>query len=428
LRRSSRNLIKTWNKVKSGTQTSESGNLFVKKISSRPIKEYCVGIYDGPHATPHESPDGPVFLGIKNITEEGRLDFTEIRHVSEDDFPRWTRRVTPEAGDIVFTYEATLHRYGMIPDGFRGCLGRRVALVRPDVNKVDHRFLLYYFLSMAWRHVVESNVITGATVDRIPLERFPNFPISLPQLSVQRHIADILSAYDDLIENNRGRMALLEEAARQLYREWFVRLRFPGYEHTRVVDGVPEGWERASLDDICEEIRENISPEDVDPNTPYIGLEHMPRRSISLTEWGAASEVTSTKHRYRQGDILFGKIRPYFHKVGIAFTDGVVSSDGIVIRAKQEVFRSLALMTVSSDEFVAEASQTMREGSKMPRADWKLLTRYLVKIPKQSLLRNFNETVTAITDQLAILCFQNRKLRLARDMLLLRLMNGEIVV
>lgn len=86
-------------------------------------------------------------------------------------------------------------------------------------------------------------MISGATVDRIPLEKFPSFPVALPSLPVQRKVADILSAYDDLIENNCRRMALLEEATRQLYREWFVCLRFPGHEHTRITYGVPEGWE-----------------------------------------------------------------------------------------------------------------------------------------------------------------------------------------
>ena len=218
----------------------------MREGTARPIKDYCLGIYDGPHATPRESTEGPIFLGIKNITDNGRLDFSEVRNVSEEDFPKWTRRVTPQANDVVFTYEATLHRYATIPEGFRGCLGRRVALVRPDPDQVDSRYLLYFFLSEGWRRVVESNIITGATVDRVPIEKFPDFPVILPKLSVQRKIASVLSPYDDLIENNRRRMELLEEAARQLYREWFVRLRFPGREHTRIINGVPEGWEKTN--------------------------------------------------------------------------------------------------------------------------------------------------------------------------------------
>src|SRR5439155_3025312 len=160
-------------------------------------------------------------------------------HVSEEDLPRWTKRVTPQPGDIVLTYEATLHRYAIIPEGFRGCLGRRVALIRPDPKKADSRYLLYYFLSHDWRKVVEGQIISGATVDRIPLERLPEFPAALPNVEAQKCIADVLSAYDELIENNRRRMRFLEEAARLLYREWFVRFRFPGHEHARILDGIP---------------------------------------------------------------------------------------------------------------------------------------------------------------------------------------------
>jgi type I restriction enzyme, S subunit len=111
-------------------------------------------------------------------------------------------------------------------------------------------------------------------------------------------------------------MALLEDAARQLYREWFILLRFPGHEHTSSTGGVPEGWERKTLGDLCQEVRESVKPDALEPETPYIGLEHIPRRSISLSEWGTAEQVTSSKHRFREGEILFGKIRPYFHKVG----------------------------------------------------------------------------------------------------------------
>jgi type I restriction enzyme S subunit len=251
---------------------------------------------------------------------------------------------------------------------------------------------------------------------------------SFPLLPTQRRIADVLSAYDDLIETNRRRMALLEEAARQLYREWFVCLRFPGHEHTPITNGVPEGWEPKTLGDLCEEIRETVKPETLDADTPYIGLEHMPRRSIALSEWGTAEQVTSSKHRFREGEILFGKIRPYFHKVGVAFLDGVASSDAIVIRPVEPKVRGFVLMMVSSDPFVAVTAQTMREGSKMPRADWKQMRAYPTPLPPDGLLGSFESAIRPIVEQLKSLTFANQKLRAARDLLLPRLMSGEIAV
>ena len=210
------------------------------------IKSVCKGIYDGPHATPPVSDTGAIFLGISNFSN-GRLDLSDIRFISENDLPRWTKRVTPQASDIVFSYEATLNLYAVIPDGFRGCLGRRMALIRVDEKKVYYKFLYYYFYSDAWRVVIQENTVLGATVDRIPLVKFPDFLIDLPPLVTQHRIADILSAYDKLIENNQKQIKLLEEASQCLYKEWFVDLRFPGYEDVKIVDGVPEGWKKVGL-------------------------------------------------------------------------------------------------------------------------------------------------------------------------------------
>ncbi len=242
----------------------------------------------------------------------------------------------------------------------------------------------------------------------------------------QKRIGEILARYDHLIENNRRRIQLLEQAARLFYKEWFVRLRFPGHEHVKIIDGVPEGWGKVSLSELCNEIREQVDPSEVAPNTPYIGLEHIPRRSITLGGWGAAAEVESSKFRFAPGDILFGKIRPYLHKVGVGLTSGITSSDAIVLRVREPSLHEYLLLLVSSDEFVALASKTVREGSKMPRADWKYLSAQYFLVPPQHVVGAFAVTARAIVAQLKTLALQTRQLARARDLLLPRLMNGEI--
>jgi type I restriction enzyme S subunit len=253
-------------------------------------------------------------------------------------------------------------------------------------------------------------------------------PINLPDPATQAEIASILSAYDDLIENNRRRIQLLEQAARLLYKEWFVHLRFPGHEHVTITDGVPEGWEKVPLSELCTDVRESANPKDLPHDTAYIGLEHIPRRSITLNDWGMSSEVNSNKFKFAEGDILFGKIRPYFHKVGFALIDGIASSDAIVIRPTDSHLYHYVLFLLSSDEFVALASKTVREGSKMPRADWKFLHKSEFKRPSETRLGMFNDAVKPICTQLRNLALHSQQLTQARDLLLPRLMNGEVVV
>jgi type I restriction enzyme S subunit len=309
---------------------------------------------------------------------------------------------------------------------FDACFPDSVIGFIADPKKSDPRFVKYLFDATIQSRVQQFT--QGAAQDNLSQEKLLSIDFLVPTVDEQVRIAEILSAYDDLIENNRRRMALLEEAVRQLYREWFVRLRFPGYKHARMHDGIPKEWERKTLGDMCQEIRESVVPDEIEPNTPYIGLEHMPRRSVSLSEWGKVEQVTSTKHWFREGEILFGKIRPYFHKVGVAFVDGAASSDAIVIRPLAKHLRGFVLATVSSDSFIAVTAQTMREGSKMPRADWKQMQRYVIPLPPVGLLTRFERVIQPIVGQLKTLTFANQKLRAARDLLLPRLMNGEIAL
>ena len=411
----------------------------MKFAEPRPIKDYCLGIYDGPHATPKEAGDGPVFLGIKNITDDGALDLSEIRHVSEEEYPRWTRRVTPQAGDVVFTYEATLHRYAVVPDGFRGCLGRRVALVRPDPDQVDSRYLLYFFLSRGWRQVIESNVITGATVDRVPLERFPSFPAALPQLRIQQQIAEILSAYDDLIENNQRRMALLEEAARQLYREWFVRLHFPGHEHTRITNGVPEEWCQSRFEQVLAALESGGRPRGgakTDHGIPSIGAENV----LGIGRYDYSKEKFVPEEYYekmtcgviRNRDLVLYKDganigRTSYFGDGFPHLKCAVNEHVFILRAHPSVGQSFLYFWLTRDEN-RQAIENLNANTAQPGISQGKLKGLKVLLPPEWLTRAFNEAVEALVKQIFTLAVMSRKLSATRNLLLPRLMSGEIAV
>lgn len=177
-----------------------------------PIKKFVEGIYDGPHATPPEADEGPIFLGIKSITKSGRLDLTSPRYITENDFPKWTRRVTPQAGDIVFSYEATLNLYALIPEGFRGCLGRRLALVRPIANDRTGLFIYFSFFEQRWRAVIEQNRLCGATVDRVPIAKFPDFPLLMPTRQLVAVFDEYVSPLMKQMEKFEQQNSLLAKA------------------------------------------------------------------------------------------------------------------------------------------------------------------------------------------------------------------------
>ena len=372
-----------------------------------------------------EETDHP-YLRVVDFGPDG-VNRSAIKFISNEAF-EYVKRYTIMSNDVYVSIAGTIGRVGIVPDDLSGSnLTENAAKITEISDDVDQRYLLAFLRSAAGQGALQ-NKAGGTSQPKLALFRIEEIQFPCPSLSVQKAVADVLSAYDDLIENNRRRIVLLEEAARQLYREWFVRLRFPGHEHTRIIDGVPEGWEITSFGDLCDQIRETMKPDALDPETVYIGLEHIPRRSIALSEWGTVEQVTSSKHRFVEGDVLFGKIRPYFHKVGTAFVDGVASSDAIVIRPRDPRHLAFVLMTASSDPFVAATSQTMREGSKMPRADWKQMQAYPAPLPPGWLLGSFQDATGSIIKQLKTLAFSSHKLRAARDLLLPRLMSGEIAV
>jgi type I restriction enzyme S subunit len=287
----------------------------------------------------------------------------------------------------------------------------------------DPRFIFYFLKTKDF-----SSLNSGAAQPSLNRNFVHAVKLAIPTPNKQAIIGDILSVYDDLIENNRRRIALLEEAARLLYREWFVHFRFPGHEHTKFIGGLPEGWQPRTLGELVEVVNDTVKPAEFSEDDVHIGLEHIPRRSFTLADWEPAHGLTSGKIRFLAGDILFCKIRPYFHKVGFALRSGLASSDALVWRVLEEESWPLVVCATSNDHFVAVASKTVREGSKMPRADWAVLKEYSIPRPPDGMLAVFNDTIRPITSQCKTLALQSRTLAEARDLLLPRLMKGEIAV
>ena len=300
------------------------------------------------------------------------------------------------------------------------------------VNEQRHNpIYIFYLLSTILPQLKKLQGGSASGREHVNKTNFENIEVEVHPLTEQKRIASILSAYDELIENNTRRITILEQMAQMLYREWFVNFRFPGHENVKLVDSemgqIPDGWASSSIGRICHEVRRSVNPSEIPPETPYIGLEHMPRKSIALSEWGQAGQVQSTKLYFKRGEILFGKIRPYFHKVGVAPIDGVCSSDAIVIIPEREELFPLVLLCVSSEDFVLQATQTS-QGTKMPRANWNVLCKYPVPLPSENVLTQFRKAVEPMVGLINNLVFRNRCLRTSRDLLLPKLVSGEIEV
>ena len=390
------------------------------KWDTQPIKNVYEGLYDGPHATPPVSNDGGIFLGISNITEDGRLDFSEIKYISENDLPRWTKRVTPHEGDLVFSYEATLNRYAIIPPGFHGCLGRRMALIRPDEGKLLGKFLYYYFFSKQWRETISKNTVIGATVDRIPLIKFPDFPISFPGRKEQLHIVDVLSAYDDLIENNQRQIKLLEEAAQRLYKEWFVDLRFPGYETTPIVDGLPEGWERKTLGELADVIM-GQSPKSEFYNTDKKGLPF----HQGVGSYGnrfVVDEVYSTSFtRIAEADSILFSVRAPVGRLNIAKNKIVIGRGLAAMKHKEGMHHYLFYML--KERFFKD--NLVGNGAIFASISKDELLGQVFTVPSADLVKQFNDISATFDDKIAALDEEMTYLQEARDRLLPKLMRGE---
>ena len=356
----------------------------------------------------------------------GRLNTESARKISEKTYAQWTRRGIPVRGDLIMAREAPVGNVGIVGDE-RVCLGQRTVLIQPDREKVFPEYL-NYVLSTDAMHAYMNMLATGATVGHLNVGDIRKLALpEFPKISEQKKIAAILAAYDDLIENNRQRIALLEKMAEEIYREWFVRLRFPDHEQTPVNKGVPEGWRIANLKSLCTQIRDSIKKQEFDEARRYVGLEHVPRKTMTQHDFEEVYLIESNKFVFQSGDILFSKIRPYLHKVSLASFSGVCSTDAIVLRPNEAHYSSFVHMTVFSEAFV-DLATTASKGTKMPRADWDFLEKAPLLVPSETLLKNYADKSAPIFNKTANLTQQNEQLTQTRALLLNRLISGKLRV
>jgi type I restriction enzyme S subunit len=356
-------------------------------------------------------------------------------------------------GDLIVTMtdlskqSDTLGYPAFVPEslGPRFLLNQRLGKVLiKEGAEIDKDFLFYLLRSSEYRNEVLASA-TGTTVKHTSPGRILAFKADIPKLPEQEAIGSVLGRLDDKIELNRNMNRTLEAMARALFKSWFVDFDpvrakadgrdtglsahiaafFPDSFEDSGIGEIPLGWSIGKFGDVAENPRRGVSPGEIPPQTPYIALEHMPRKSIALSEWGTADNVESGKFSFRANEILFGKLRPYFHKVGVAPVDGVCSTDILVVTPRSPEWFGFVLGHASSSAFV-EHTNAGSTGTKMPRTNWNDLARYPVVLPPTPIAKAFAAMTRTAVFRIVASTHENRTLAALRDALLLKLISGEI--
>lgn len=313
----------------------------------------------------------------------------------------------------------------------------------PIAERVDPRFFFYALSQFDFGEIAE-----GTALPYLAVGDLSRLNLYLPPLSNQRAIANILRSLDDKIELNRQMNETLEATARAIFKSWFVDFDpvrskmegrepvgmdaetaalFPSAFQDSPLGEIPEGWEVGTLGEIAQNVRLSAKVNEIDSEDVYIGLEHMPKRNIALTEWQAANGIGSNKSRFRKGEILFGKLRPYFHKVGVAPIDGICSTDILVIRPIKPKWFGVVLGIVSAEEFVSY-TDSHSTGTRMPRTNWGDMSRYEFVRPQIEIAQKYSDLIQPLIGRMIENIHQSHTLANIRDVLLPKLLSGEIRV
>lgn len=409
------------------------------------------------------------------------IDDTED-HVTENGVPNGTKLV-PSNTVLLLARGMTLLNDVPI------CVVKRPMTFNQDIKAlrpksgVRNDFLPYLLLGNK-RRLLSLVDLAGHGTGRLNSDELKALDILLPPEPEQRAIAHILGTLDEKIELNRRMNETLEAMARALFKSWFIdfdpvrrnaarsrnqpspaALRHPlprgegrgkngiasdfpsppgrragdegsfggeafdrlfpdSFENSELGE-IPKGWKVGTLGEVAEQPRRSVQPKEIEPTTPYLALEHMPRRCIALAEWEAADGLKSNKFEFKRGEILFGKLRPYFHKVGVAPVDGVCSTDIVVVKPRAQEWFGFILGHISSDAFV-DHTNAGSTGTKMPRTNWNDMARYTIVIPPVNIAKAFTIQIRSSLDHIIASVHECRTLAALRDTLLPKLISGEL--
>lgn len=394
-------------------------------------------IVDCEHKTAPTQADGYPSIRTPNIGR-GYFLLDNVNRVSEQTYQAWTKRAVPKAGDLIMAREAPVGNVAMVPTGLQPCLGQRTLLIRPDHRRVHAPFLTYLLVGPQMQATIHAKT-NGATVAHLNMKDVRELELpKLPPLGDQRRIAGILEAYDDLIENCERRIRVLDEMARTLYREWCVLFRYPGHEQVPLVDSplgrIPKGWRAGTIADAAESVTYGY--------TTKASLDFEGPRFLRITdivplliEWDRVprcQQTTGLLDRYGlvAGDIVVARsgtvgVAKRIHRVREPL---VFASYLVRIRVDDELASSFALGILMQSIEYRSFVERHAGGVAQPNAAAPILTSMPIAIPPRALSKRFDQLAEPLADQLDVLAAEIRSLRRTRDLLLPRLLSGQLSV
>ena len=378
--------------------------------------------------------DGVPVIRGSNMNGRRFLDMSEFAYVSDSKVREDLLGNLAKPGDLVFTQRGTLGQVALIPDQDfydRYVVSQSQMKITLDERKADRRFLYYYFSS---RQAVKKilSFVSSSGVPHINLTVLRNFKVPVPPLRTQKVIADILSAYDDLIENNNRRIQLLEQAARLLFKEWFVHLRFPGHEHVNIIDGVPEGWERKTLTSLAESVSYGLTARSTQDE---VGPHFLRITDIvpEVLDWDGvpyceATEKDIARNRLEVGNVVVartGATVGYAKRISWLPSEAVYGSYLVRFRFSDPMTSLIAGLFMESGMFKRHV-RNHAGGAAQPNANARVLDSALLLMPPALIRDLFGHSVAPLLALRDTLIRHSARLVAARDLLLPRLMSGEI--
>lgn len=393
-------------------------------IDSITIEEATERLIDYRGKTPPKT-DAGVRLITAKVVKGGQILDDPAEYIADDFYDEWMRRGLPQKLDVLLTTEAPLGEVAIIRGDERVALAQRIILLRAKPNLIDPLFLFYALQSDFGQGELKARA-SGATVLGIKQSELRKVRIPMLPLQKQRQIGAVLSAYDELILNNQRRIRILEAMARALYREWFVHFRFPGHRNLRrsvsTLGDIPQGWKSKKLGDLvsCSRLATKPGPHLVERK--YVPIDCLPAKSLALLEAKPIEEAQSSLQLFERGDILFGAMRPYFHKVVVAPFSGVTRTTCFVLKPAKPEWHAFATL-IAFDESTVAYANAHSQGATIPYAVWDgSLAEMPIVLPPDELLRHFERIVAPMLVRISQSFFTLNNLRRTRDLLLPRLL------